>query len=212
MRSLRPCSPAVPSRRSGSRGCCRSRSRSSRRRSSRVVRGRAAVAGVDQLTGRSRHASEPARSAPTTSRTSPARRRPPGSGRRTGCRATGTSASAAFRPTSGSPPASRSSRCSCRRRRPPRRARSRPGCRRGRSCWPGSSRGLVEAVLVRDVVDDVVPVEEVRDCRVPVVLRVLGQVEREVEVEPRAAVGRRSRPRCCCPGRGTRGRSCPARS
>ena len=50
-------------------------------------------------------------------------------------------------------------------------------------------RRLVEPVAVQDVVDDVVPVEEVGDGRVPIVVRVLGQeVDREVEVETRPAL------------------------
>ena len=48
---------------------------------------------------------------------------------------------------------------------------------------------LIEAVLILNVVNDVVPVEQVRDGSVPVGRRGGGQVERERAVERRAAVG-----------------------
>ena len=51
-------------------------------------------------------------------------------------------------------------------------------------------RGLVEAVQVHQVVHDVAPAEHVGDVRGHVVLRVLVQVDGEVEVEPGAAVRR----------------------
>jgi len=50
------------------------------------------------------------------------------------------------------------------------------------------ARHLVEAVLVEDVVDDVVPVEQVGDRSVNVLLRVLREVDRVVEGQRGAAV------------------------
>ena len=85
--------------------------------------------------------------------------------------------------------ASRSWRCSCRLRPEPRSARSR------RPRPPAAvvvrlevRRRLVEAVAVEDVVERVAAVEQVRDNGVAIELRVLRQVGREVEVEPRTAV------------------------
>ena len=49
--------------------------------------------------------------------------------------------------------------------------------------------GLIEAVLVKEIVDDVVPVEEIDDRRVLVVDRALGEVEGRQEVEGGATVG-----------------------
>ena len=88
----------------------------------------------------------------------------------------------------GRRPGSRSWRCSCRRRPRPRPGRSRPGPRRDRSVGLEVAGRLVEAVVVRDVVEPVVAVEEVRHDGFPVVLGVLVEVGREVEREARASV------------------------